>query len=136
MEKAKIERAKQVLKNMQMEREKYKDNLQDFHHIVAQCDPDYLELYDKFYNAALKDKALPAKMKEMMLVVECACKPEYEGMWDDIKMHMTRAKRKGATKEEMAEAVYTLLYTVGVARYQKTIYALRDVYNLTQLKLT
>lgn len=130
-----MEKAKQVLKNMQKERAKFGDNIQDFHHIVAQCDPEYLELYDKFYNAALSDKALSAKIKEMMLVVCCVCKTEYEGMWDDVKMHMERAKRKGGTKEEMIEAIYTTLYTVGVGRYQKAIYVLRDVYEIQPVKL-
>jgi alkylhydroperoxidase/carboxymuconolactone decarboxylase family protein YurZ len=130
---AKLERGKQLLKRMKAERAKYGDVIQDFHDTLAQCDPNYLEIYDKMYNTVFADGALPAKYKELILTIETLMSPTVTV--DALKFHMGKCKDKGITKEEMGEAVYTTLYTKGIGGIQTGIRCLRDVWKLTPMKL-
>ena len=85
----------------------------DFHGIelgknlrkLRQLKPEMFKGFDDFDQSVFKDAALPGKIKELMaitaaMVTQCP--------WC-IDVHTARAKEKGASDEEVAEAVFVAM---------------------------
>lgn len=90
--------------------------------MLANSDPDFLEAYDKLYELVmLRKRRFPEKMKELFFL--CAIAARSPGDTNAMKNHMKRALEKGATKNEILEALecaffpggaLTLLYSINV----------------------
>ena len=88
--------------------------------MLAEDDPEFLETYDKLYELAmLRTRIFPEKIKELFFI--CAIAARNPGDNSGMKNHMKRALEKGATKEEILEALkcafipggaLTLLYSI------------------------
>jgi alkylhydroperoxidase/carboxymuconolactone decarboxylase family protein YurZ len=77
---------------------------------LAEKDPGFMEAYNEFYERVMTDgKALPAKTKELITIGLLA----YVGLEQGVCNHAKRALRLGATKEELLEAVETLIIAGG-----------------------
>ena len=69
---------------------------------AAERDIDFIEAYDRLYNATLNDgKELPAKYRELV----CAGVLAFRGFEPAVYEHLKRAIRLGATKQEALEAM-------------------------------
>lgn len=85
----------------------------DFHGIdlgknlrrMRQLKPDMFKGFVDFDQTVFKDAALPGKIKELMAVTAAHVT---QCPWC-IDVHVTRAKDKGATDEEIAEAVFVAM---------------------------
>ena len=90
--------------------------------MLANVDPDFLEAYDALYELVmLRKRIFPEKMKELFFL--CAIAARNPGDANAMKNHMKRALEKGATKEEIVEALecaffpggaLSLLYSINV----------------------
>lgn len=77
---------------------------------VAEQDIDFLEAYATLYNRGLTDgKALPAKVRELVVIGVLAFRQRENGAYD----HMKRALRLGATKQEIVEAIESAMIPGG-----------------------
>ncbi len=77
--------------------------------LIEQFMPDIWDTYLAQVRETMKDGALSAKMKELTAValsIAVHCEP-------CIKVHIRRAKEKGATKEEIAEILAVVLMMCG-----------------------
>ena len=81
---------------------------------AARTDPDFVEAYNNLYRAGLNDgKALPVKVRELVALGVLA----YRGEINGVKSHILRAIRMGATKQEIFEAVETIVVPGGAPAY-------------------
>ena len=88
---------------------------------AARNDPDFLEAYNNLYKAGLNEgKALPIKVRELVALGVLA----FRGDIDGIKSHILRAMRFGATKEEIFDAIETIIIPGGAPTYFNGLQAL------------
>ena len=81
---------------------------------MAEKDVDFMEAYNNLYNKALTDgKALSAKTREFVAIGILA----YRGLTDGVYNHVKRALQLGATKQELLEAIETLLVPGGAPAF-------------------
>lgn len=72
--------------------------------LLAEKDPAFLEAYDKLYDLVMRRKRIfPEKVKELFFL--CAIAGRNPSDSNAMKNHMKRALKKGATKEEIIEAL-------------------------------
>ena len=80
--------------------------------MLANADPDFLETYDELYELVmLRKRIFPEKMKELFFI--CAIAARNPGDENAMKNHMKRALEKGATKEEIVEALECAFFPGG-----------------------
>ena len=91
---------------------------------LAPKDLDFLEAYNNLYNRALQDgKELPAKYRELVCIGMLAL-----GGYEDICfVHMKRALKLGATKQEILDAVETMIIPGGAPAFGCGLNALLKV---------
>jgi alkylhydroperoxidase/carboxymuconolactone decarboxylase family protein YurZ len=80
--------------------------------MLASVDPDFLEVYDRLYEMAmLRKRRFPERIKELFFL--CAIAARSPGDTDAMRNHMKRALEKGATKEEILEALECAFFPGG-----------------------
>src|SRR3989304_9936829 len=73
---------------------------------MVEHDIDFMEAYDIMYELALTDgKALPAKYREFIAIGILA----FRGQDNAVYLHIKRALKLGATKQEILEAIETTI---------------------------
>ena len=84
-------------------------------------DVDFIESYNNLYMGGLTDgKALPIKIRELIaLAILC-----YRGLTDAAYEHSKRAIRNGATKQELMEAIETMIVPGGAPTFATGLAAL------------
>jgi AhpD family alkylhydroperoxidase len=91
---------------------------------VAERDPDFMEAYNNLYNNGLgAGKVLPIKTRELVAIAILA----YRGRDTGVYLHMKRAIEHGATKEELMEAVETMIIPGGGPSFDCGIRALMKI---------
>lgn len=91
---------------------------------MAEVDPDFLEAYERIYElTAVREGALPAKFREMIVVAAVAI----GGYGPGLKEHIRRALRLGATKEEIVEVLQSAYFHTGALTLVHGMIALIDV---------
>ena len=77
---------------------------------IAEKDPEFWDTYNALYEKTLTDgKALPAKTKELIVMGIMA----YKNFELGVCKHAERALRLGATRQELLEAVETIIIPGG-----------------------
>ena len=77
---------------------------------LAEKDPDFWDAYNTLYEKVIVDgKALPAKIKELIVIGVLSYREVEQGVCN----HAKRALRLGATRQELLEAVETVLVPGG-----------------------
>lgn len=116
-----MDEAKRVLEKIRTDR----GEVRPWREILAPLDPAYLELsHDIFMHVMEKRKAISKKNKELMVMAIDAAVHYVPG----VKVHMTSAKRLGATKEEVLEALEVASLVTGVHALSLTLPVLQEVY--------
>lgn len=77
--------------------------------LLKQFRPNVLHQYSNLRNNILTDHYVPRKLKEFLLIAINVCERYKEG----IQIHVTNAKKLGATDEEIAEVSLVGLLTAG-----------------------
>jgi alkylhydroperoxidase/carboxymuconolactone decarboxylase family protein YurZ len=91
---------------------------------LANKDLPFIEAYDNLYNAALQDgKALPAKYRELVCIGILA----HRGFEDICVSHIKRALKLGATKQEILDAIETMIIPGGAPTFGVGLNALIKV---------
>jgi len=94
--------------------------------MLANADPDFLETYDRLYELVmLRKRRFPEKMKELFFL--CAIAGRSPGDTNAMKNHMKRALEKGATKEEILEALECTFFPSGALSLLYSINVLIDL---------
>ena len=94
--------------------------------MLAEDDPEFMETYDRLYELAmLRTRIFPEKIKELFFIAAIAARNP--GDASAMKNHMKRALEKGATKEEILEALKCTLFPGGALSLLYSINALIDV---------
>lgn len=84
------------------------------HSVLAAEDPEVLAAYEGMMDALyLKGRRLDGKTKELIYVAALITLGAAEA---HVRAHMERARREGATPEEVLEAIELLIPAAGVAR--------------------
>jgi AhpD family alkylhydroperoxidase len=87
-------------------------------------DVDFMEAYNDLYERALIDgKALPAKTRELVAMAILA----FRGQENAVYSHMKRALRLGATKQELIDAIETMLIPGGASTFHVGVSALMRI---------
>lgn len=85
-------------------------------------DPALFEAYQSLYEKALMPgKHLPVKTRELIAIAILA----FRGLQDSVIAHARRAKRYGATKDEIYEAAITSLIPGGAPTFETIIAAVQ-----------
>jgi AhpD family alkylhydroperoxidase len=91
---------------------------------MAEKDPDFMEAYNNLYSKGLSDgKALPIKTRELIAIAILA----FRGRTDGVYEHTKRALRHGATKQELLEAIETMLVPGGAPTFSVALKALMRI---------
>ena len=91
---------------------------------MADKDPDFIEAYNHLYTKGLSDgKALPIKTRELIAIAILA----FRGRTDAVYEHSKRALRHGATKQELIEAIETMLIPGGAPAFSTALRALMRI---------
>lgn len=92
--------------------------------VMAEVDVDFLEAYERIYElTAVREGALPAKFRELIVVAAVAI----GGYGPGLKDHVRRALRLGATKEEIVEVLQSAYFHTGALTLVHGMIALIDV---------
>ena len=92
--------------------------------MMADVDVDFLEAYERIYElTAVREGALPAKFRELVVVAAVAI----GGYGPGLKDHVRRALRMGATKEEIVEVLQSAYFHTGALTLVHGMIALIDV---------
>jgi 4-carboxymuconolactone decarboxylase len=84
------------------------------HSVLAREDADVLAAYEQMMNALyLKGRRLDSKTKELIYVAVLVALGAPAA---HVRAHMERARREGATPEEVLETIELLIPAAGVAR--------------------
>ena len=87
-------------------------------------DVDFMEAYNNLYTKALTDgKALPAKTRELIVIALLA----YRGLENEVYTHAKRALRLGATRQELLEAIETVVIPGGAPALASGLRALMRI---------
>jgi AhpD family alkylhydroperoxidase len=88
---------------------------------MIEKDLSFIEAYNNLYTCALTDgKALPIKTRELIAMAILA----HRGRADGVYEHAKRALRHGATKQELLEAVETMIVPGGAPTFGTGLSAL------------
>jgi len=91
---------------------------------MAEKDLDFIEAYNNLYERGLTaGKALPIKTREFISMAILA----YRGLDDAVYEHAKRALRHGATKQELLEAVETMIVPGGAPTFGTGLRALMRI---------
>jgi alkylhydroperoxidase/carboxymuconolactone decarboxylase family protein YurZ len=91
---------------------------------MVENDVDFMEAYNSLYERALTDgKALPARIRELIAIGLLA----YRGQDEAVYLHIKRALRLGATKQEVLEAIETTIVPGGVPAFGVALAAFMKV---------
>jgi AhpD family alkylhydroperoxidase len=91
---------------------------------MADKDPDFIEAYNNLYTRGLSEgKALPIKTRELIAIAILA----FRGRTDAVYEHTKRALRHGATKQELIEAIETMLIPGGAPTFSTALRALMRI---------
>lgn len=94
----------------------------------ASLAPDIIEAWRPFSRAVYKDGALPEKVKQLIAVaVAHTTQCPY-----CIKAHTRHALRKGATREEIMEAIWVAAEMRAGAAYSHSIIAMDEMRKVTE----
>jgi len=92
--------------------------------LMAEVDLDFLDAYERIYElTAVREGALPAKFRELIVVAAVAI----GGYGPGLKDHIRRALRLGATKEEIVEVLQSAYFHTGALTLVHGMIALIDV---------
>ena len=98
MDKAKEQRAKELLERINKER----GFVMAWRRILCERDPDYMEMYHAMSNFVItKERAIPRKYKELILI---ALDAVTHARSVSIKAHVKNALNAGASEDEILEA--------------------------------
>ncbi len=87
-------------------------------------DVDFMEGYNNLYERVLTDgESLPAKTREFIAIALLA----FRGQEDAVYLHTRRALRLGATKQELLEAIETMIIPGGVPTFGMALAALMRI---------
>jgi len=116
------DRSKRLLEQMMKKR----GYIYPSYRMLAEDDPEFLETYDKLYELAmLRTRIFPEKIKELFFI--CAIAARNPGDTSGMRNHMRRALEKGATKEEILEALKCALFPGGALSLLYSINTLIEV---------
>ncbi len=119
-EKKKAKRVEKLLAEMEKERG-YVSAAKNY---VATLNPDFMEAYNNLYNNGLRaGKALPVKYRELVAIAILS----YRTREDAVYLHMKRAMRHGATKQELLDAVETSIIPGGGPTFDTGVQALMRI---------
>jgi 4-carboxymuconolactone decarboxylase len=92
--------------------QKTRGYIHESHKVLMANDPDFLSKYDQLYKAILAEenaKALPIRIKELIVIALLASKGEYP----PLELHIRRALKLGASSQEILEALETTMFYSG-----------------------
>ncbi|MBS7622384.1 carboxymuconolactone decarboxylase family protein [Candidatus Bathyarchaeota archaeon] len=116
------ERSKRLLEEMMRKR----GYVYPSYRVLAEDDPEFLETYDRLYELAMiRTRIFPEKIKELFFI--CAIAARNPGDASAMKNHMRRALERGATKEEILEALKCALFPGGALSLLYSINSLIEV---------
>jgi alkylhydroperoxidase/carboxymuconolactone decarboxylase family protein YurZ len=96
---------------------------------LAKEDPLFFEGYEMLFEHFMRERtALPTKTKEMLKAVLLS----YRGFERPAKMHIQKALREGATKDEFIDAFESVLFVGGAPTLLHGLKALEEVLNETK----
>jgi len=88
---------------------------------MVEKDIDFIEAYNNLYTRGLAvGNALPIKTRELVAIAILA----YRGLTDAVYEHSKRALRNGLTKQELMEAVETMIIPGGAPTFATGLSAL------------
>ena len=91
---------------------------------MAEKDLDFIEAYNNLYTRGLSDgKALPIKYRELVAIAILA----FRGQGDAVYEHSKRALRNGLTKQELLEAIETMIVPGGAPTFGNGLRALMRI---------
>jgi alkylhydroperoxidase/carboxymuconolactone decarboxylase family protein YurZ len=91
---------------------------------MVENDVDFMEAYNSLYERALADgRALPARIRELIAIALLAFRRQDEAVYRHIK----RARRLGATRRELLEAIETTIVPGGAPCFGTALDALMRV---------
>ena len=91
---------------------------------AAEKDIDFMEAYNNLYKRSLTPgKALPVKTRELIAIAILAFRGREGGVYE----HMKRALRHGATKQELLEAIQTMIIPGGAPTFNVGLSALAKI---------
>lgn len=93
----------------------------EFHRIMAEADPEWLEKFGAFVEATYTgQRLLDRKTKELLqIVVEAALRADV----DQIRAHVRVALREGATPREILEALEAVIAPMGALAFRRGVQA-------------
>jgi len=116
------ERSKRLLEDMMKKR----GYIYPSYRVLAENDPEFLETYDKLYELAmLKTRIFPEKIKELFFIAAIAARSPGDN--SAMKNHMRRALEKGATRDEILEALKCAFFPGGALSLLYSINTLIEV---------
>lgn len=94
------------------------------HEYLAEHDPEFLEGYDAFFSATMKqDSPLPVKVRELVLMVADLCLGQAPNV---IGAHAKRAMENGATRAEVNAVIELTTLAYAARALAAGIPAVRD----------
>jgi len=95
---------------------------------LAEEDPVFLETYNQLYELVmLRKRIFPEKIKELFFL--CAIAARNPGDTTAMRNHMKRALEKGATKQEIVEAVECAFFPGGALSLHYSLNMLVELLN-------
>ena len=96
------------------------------HRVLAAHDPDVLRAYEEMMGVVyLGDRALDVKTKELIYVGVLVALGASE---EHVRAHMEKARRSGATPDEVLQSVELVIPAAGVARASVGLDIWREVF--------
>jgi alkylhydroperoxidase/carboxymuconolactone decarboxylase family protein YurZ len=91
---------------------------------MAEKDFEFIEAYNNLYTRGLTDgKTLPIKMRELVAIAILA----FRGSENAVYEHSKRALRNGLTKQELMEAIETMIVPGGAPTFGTGLRALMRI---------
>ena len=88
---------------------------------MCEKDVDFMEAYNNLYERSLTDgKVLPAKTRELIAIALLS----FRGLENAVYLHVKRALKLGATKQELLEAIETTIVPGGAPTFSTGLAAL------------
>ena len=91
--------------------------------VMQKVDPDMLRKCTEWRGCIMEHEAIPAKYKELMMVSMCSVIRFTAG----TKIHAQYAIEKGATKDELFEAIALSMLIGGVPAYREGIMTINEL---------
>lgn len=93
--------------------------------LAARTDPDFTEAYNRIYELALGEgRHVSAKVREFVAIALLAFRGAER---DTLVVHMRRAIRLGATKEELFEVLEATMVPGGAPTFHRGLNALLEI---------